>query len=184
MKIIIFAILIVSTSAFAAIQKIQATGGEVDFLAIGKPSFIKIHGTGAPSKGTISLDGEKISSELEFDLDSLNTGISKRDEHMKTKYLETSKYPQAKLELKSVTPLKGWSLQKPDLKDAEFEGILTLHGQSQPVKGKFSINDKLAADVSFKIKLSDFKVDIPTFAGVTVADDVEINVKIDKLGAL
>jgi polyisoprenoid-binding protein YceI len=180
----ILALIFTSTSAFAAIQKIKADGGTVEFLAIGKPSFIKIHGKGTPSKGTISVDGEKITGNLEFDVTSLDTEITKRNEHMKEKYLEVGKYPKATLELKSAKPLKGWSLAKPELKDADFEGVLTLHGTSQPVKGKFSITDKSAANVLFKIKLTDYKIDIPSFAGVTVADDVEITVKIDKLGAI
>ena len=185
MKTKILAILVVMPSlAMAAIQKISPSGGQVEFLAIGKPSFIKIHGTGSAASGTASLEGDKVQGTFEFALSSLKTGIEKRDEHMKTKYLEVEKFPQAKLELKSVKPFLGWSIQKPKLDQADFEGILTLHGQSQPVKGTFSINDKSGVDVSFKIKLTDFKVDIPSFAGVTVADDVEITVKIDKLGVL
>lgn len=184
MKTMILAAIFTSTAAFAAIQKIQPTGGGVEFLAIGKPQFIKIHGKGTPSKGTISLDGEKISGNLEFDVSSLDTEIPKRNEHMKEKYLEVGKYPKATLELKSAKPLKGWSLAKPELKDADFEGELTLHGTKKPVQGKFTITDKSAASVTFKVKLSDYKIDIPSYLGVTVAEDVEVTVKIDKLGAI
>lgn len=170
--------------ATAAVQKFSPAGGTVEFLAIGKPSFIKIHGTGAATDGSLALDGDQIKGTFSFELASLNTGIATRDEHMKNKYLEVEKYPQAQLELKSVKPLTGWSLAHPQLSKAEFDGVLTLHGQSQPVKGQVSIDDHGAVDVQFKIKLTDFKVDIPTFAGVHVADDVDVNVKIEKLKAL
>lgn len=176
--------LMMPSLAMAAVQKLSASGGQVEFLAVGKPSFIKINGTGSAATGTASLDGDKVQGNFSFDLTTLNTKIAKRDEHMKEKYLQVDKFPKATLELKSVKPIAGWSVKKPKLDEADFEGVLTLHGQTQPVKGKFSISDKSAVDVAFKIKLTDFKVDIPSFAGITVADEVEVKVKIDKLGAI
>lgn len=185
MKVKLFALLLLTPSfGSAAIQKLAPAGGQVEFLAVGNPSFIKIHGKGSAATGNVSLDGENVNGSFAFELGTLDTGIATRDEHMKTKYLEVKKFPKAILELKSIKAVAGWTLQKPKLSDADFEGILTLHGQSQPVKGKFSIDDKSSVDVTFKIKLTDYKVSIPSFAGITVADEVEVTVKIDKLGAI
>jgi hypothetical protein len=74
-------------------------------------------------------------------------------------------------------------LQNPVVKEDTFEGLLTLHGVTKPVSGKFSISDQRAVEASFSVKLIDFAVAIPTFAGVTVADNVEVNVKIGNLTA-
>jgi polyisoprenoid-binding protein YceI len=181
--ILIGALVTLGAPAFAAVQSISAKGGDVEFLAIGKPSFIKIHGKGSAAAGKLTVEGEKVSGQFEFELNSLGTGIETRDNHMKNKYLEVGKFPKAALELKSATPIKGWSLKKPAVKDAEFNGVLTLHGVSKPVTGKFQVTDSGGVSVDFKVKLTDYDVAIPQFAGITVADEVEITVKIDKLDA-
>src|SRR5262249_13868215 len=110
------------SSSFAAVQNISCKGGTVEFLAIGKPSFIKIHGKGNSASGKLSVEAEKIKGDFAFDLSSLDTDIEKRNEHMKTKYLEVSKFPKATLELSSVKPLVGWSIKNPKLDGASFEG--------------------------------------------------------------
>lgn len=180
-RILTIAILALPLSAWSAVQNISAQGGEVDFLAVGKPSFIKIHGVGGAPTGQLSLDGSKVDGKFEFDVGSLGTGIETRDDHMKKKYLEVEKYPKASLALQSASPVTGWSVSKPKLSDADFSGVLTLHGVSNPVTGKFNVSDSGKVEVAFKVKLTDFGVAIPTFAGITVADEVEIQVKIDRL---
>lgn len=182
-SILIVALVTLGTPVFAAVQSIAAKGGGVEFLAIGKPSFIKIHGKGSAATGKLNVEGEKVSGQFEFELNSLATGIETRDDHMKNKYLEVGKFPKAALDLKSASPLAGWSLKKPAVKDAEFNGTLTLHGVSKPVTGKFQVSDTGGVSVDFKVKLTDYGVAIPQFAGITVADEVEITVKIDKLDA-
>jgi polyisoprenoid-binding protein YceI len=56
---------------------------------------------------------------------------------------------------------------------------LKLHGVEKPVSGTFDLSGsgaspKLAA--KFAIKLSDFGIGIPSFAGVTMADEVAVTV--------
>lgn len=177
-------LLFIPSISMAAVQKLSPSGGDVEFLAITKPSFIKVHGTGAPASGQIIWDGDKVEGKFNFDLASLDTGMSMRNAHMKNKYLQVEKFPKATLELKSVQPLASWSLNHPKVADADFEGVMTLHGESQPVKGKFSIDDKGAVEVNFKVKLTDFKIEQPSFAGVTVQNDVDVTVKIDQLKAI
>jgi polyisoprenoid-binding protein YceI len=170
-------------SAFAAVQNLTSNGGAVEFLAIGKPSFIKINGKGSPPTGTLALDGEKVSGKFEFDLTSLDTGMATRNDHMKTKYLEVGKFPKASLEVTSVKSLKGWSLKTPKLDQDSFEGSLTLHGVTKPVSGRFTVSDKGHVDAKFKLKMTDYNVAIPSFAGVTVTDEVEVTVQLEKLDA-
>lgn len=179
----VFAALIalVGFSSWAMVQNLSAKGGSVEFLAIGKPSFIRIHGVGSSATGQIAVENEKAQGKFAFDLGSLNTGIETRNEHMKTKYLETPKYPKAELEVTGTSALKDWTPQNPKIAEAEFDGMLTLHGVTKPIKGNFSVSGSGAADIHFKVKLSDYAVSVPVFAGITVADEVEITVKIDKL---
>ncbi len=148
---LLIAAMIMNLPAMASVQSISAKGGDVEFLAIGKPSFIKIHGKGTAPSGKLSLDGRKVSGQFEFELSSLDTGIETRNEHMKTKYLEVGKYPKASLELKSASPLAGWTLKTPKVNDAEFNGVLTLHGVSKPVTGKFKVSNEGEVNVDFKV---------------------------------
>lgn len=175
---VLVSLLLWGLSASAAVQTLSAKGGQVEILAMGRPAFIRIQGVGSAPQGNIQLDGRNIKGEFEFDLASLDTGIKMRNEHMKTKYLEVDKYPRAKLVIESATLSKDWSVKNPDLKSAEFSGNLTLHGVTRPVKGTFSMGADRDVLAEFDVKLSDYQVAVPSFAGITVKDDVSIKVKI------
>jgi polyisoprenoid-binding protein YceI len=56
---------------------------------------------------------------------------------------------------------------------------MTFHGVTQPIEGVFALNPKdksLEVHSEFKIKLSDFKIEVPTYMGIKVSDDVSVNV--------
>lgn len=179
MKLLVCVSLMASVSVFAAPLKMVAQGGSVEALAVGKPSFIKIRAKGAAPKGTLNIEGNKASGLFEFDVTTLDTGISLRDEHMHDKYLKTKEHPSAKLEIKDLNLKQEY---KPAQKLAEpFKGTLTLHGVTKPVNGNFKVDEKNQVMADFKIKLSDFKIDIPKYAGITVAEDVTVEVKIAEL---
>ncbi len=179
MKTMILTVLFTLVSiANAATQSLSAKGGEVEILAVGKPSFIKIRGKGDPPQGQVDVQDAKVTGTFEFDLKSLDTGIGLRNEHMRDKYLQVNEHPKAKLQIEKVELKDGWSLAKPAIKSAPFSGQLTLHGVTKPVSGTVSVSEAKAVEAAFKIKLSDFAIDIPKYMGITVADDVEVAVKI------
>ena len=71
--------------------------GEINFLAVGKPSMIKIKGK-APAPFTKAIiENNKLSLESNLVLTELDTGIGLRDEHMKDKYLQVKEFPTAHL---------------------------------------------------------------------------------------
>lgn len=161
----------------------------IEFLAIGRPSLLRIKGSGVGVSGSIAVRDSKASGELRFSLASLATGISLRDRHMKETYLETEKHPEAILKLVEVPLSKGWSLQTSSMSETPFTGLLRLHGVEKPVSGTFSLasngSSALTAEAKFEIQLSDFGVKIPTYAGITVANNVEVTASLKelKLGA-
>jgi polyisoprenoid-binding protein YceI len=169
------------TSAQAAIHVVES--GKISFDAIGKPAFIHIEGTGTDITGEATVKATKVIAKYIFSLDSLDTGIELRNEHMKAKYLKTGEPERAKatLEIDNLSEFKGEATES----RGELEGRLTLAGVTKPVKGSYEIQpdaanlaEKLKANAKFKIKLSDFKIDIPSFAGITVADEVQLNIDI------
>jgi polyisoprenoid-binding protein YceI len=155
--------------------------GSSQFLAIGNPSAIRIEGKGDGPEGNLQAkeDGKSvvISGALKVDMKSYGTGISLRDRHMKEKYLEVEKFQTATLNLKDIHLAKEDLQKNPETK-ATFFAVLDLHGVQKPVQGevvlKPSTNGGYTVNAKFPLKLSDFSISVPAFAGITVADQVEI----------
>ena len=162
-------------AAAAPSQPLKVDSGEssIEFTAIGKPGFLRINGKDAKVTGTAEQDPAGLHGTFTTKLDDFHTGIDMRDEHMKKKYLETEKFPTATLK---------WTVAGGNLNDAKevpFKGTLSLHGIEKPVEGTAKLDpssDKksVKVDAKFPLKLSDFKIDIPTYMGVTVAEDVDV----------
>ncbi|MFL5815176.1 MAG: YceI family protein [Bdellovibrionia bacterium] len=176
-----------AASALAAnAQSYQVTGGNVGFLAIGKPSAIKIRGKGSAPQGQIQISGKEVSGELTFDENSLNTGIDLRDRHMKEKYLQTDKNPTAKFKITKLTLPRDFTPSGFSAEKLPMEGDLTLHGETKPVKGTATIISNAGAatgHVEFGTQITDYKIDIPTYMGVKVADHIDIDVDVQAKAA-
>lgn len=146
----------------------------VVFNAVGRPSMLKISGKSSKTiEGSLEFDGKQMTGTVSFDVASLSTGISLRDDHMKNKYLEIAKYPKASL---TFTDLKTAALQ---LDNANFKGTLSLHGVSKPIEGTISVASKGdSADIkaTFSIDLSEYKIPEASFSGITMAKQVNLMV--------
>lgn len=148
----------------AQASELSLAKGHVTFLARANPGFMKIEGKATQNpKGVLHHSPEGFSGIVTLSLDSLETGIDLRDEHMKEKYLEVKKFPEAKLELKSA-------------RNGKFIGALSLHGNTKEIEGTYSYEDQELI-AAFEIKVSDYKIDVPSWMGVTVADKVEIKIQ-------
>jgi polyisoprenoid-binding protein YceI len=160
--------------------KLSESDGSIEFLATGHPSALKVVGKGSAPKGSFILDGEKLSGTATFLMTSLDTGIQVRNEHMKTKYLETGKFPEATLKIVKLAVRSGAPSSDFTAKDSPFEGVLTLHGVEKPVAGMADLKrngDHLDLAVHFGLKISDYGIATPGYAGITMADGVEVTVK-------
>lgn len=152
--------------------------GLVSFRASGRPSAIRINGKGERAKGTLSIQGLLLNGALTFSLESLDTGIKLRNEHMKKKYLETEKYPEAKLVFSSFALPESFSADTVSAALA-FEGKLYLHGLEKPVSGTAKVQknrEEISVTAEFGLKMSDFGIAIPSFAGITMAEDVAVEI--------
>ena len=163
---ILFMLLLVSFNTLSATHRIKMKASLVEFKARGKPAFISIDGKGHMLEGEMSIMNGLISGVIQFDLKSLDTGIELRDEHMKDKYLQVETHSMASLTLKDVKSSDG---------EFDFNGVMKLHGVERPVSGVAQLTEgKLVA--SLKLKLSDYEIAIPSFQGITVADEVTVKV--------
>lgn len=176
MKALVF-ILLISVSAFAETITFKPADGKTEFLAVGKPAMIKINGEGQGVEGTLSAVKTAVSGTLIIDLNTLTTKIDLRDEHMKNKYLEVSKYPKATLEFSNLE----LPLEVSKLTDKEtavpFKGKFTFHGKTSEVTGTAKVSKRasdLSGNAEFTFKITDHLDTLPTWLGVKVAENVTV----------
>lgn len=170
--------LLVATPVLAATQyAFKQDVGQVRFEAQGRPKLITINGDGKGVRGSLTQEGDQMKGELEFDLGSLETHLALRDRHMKEKYLQVQDHPVAKLTEIQITIPATFKTEK-KAAGVPFTAMLTLHGEKKPVKdGKVNLEEKdgkVEIKAEFPLKLSEHKIDIPSFAGVTVAEDIKV----------
>jgi polyisoprenoid-binding protein YceI len=149
--------------------------GSVNFLAVGKPSALKIHGKAAGPDAKLSLDGTKLTGSAEFDMNKLDTGIELRNQHMKEKYLQVQQHPKAKLTLTDVEVDPNFAATLSNSGEKPFKGKLQLHGQERDVEGTYTAKNGLV-QAKFQIKLTNYGIEIPSYLGITVAELVDVNV--------
>jgi polyisoprenoid-binding protein YceI len=163
------ATLLFAVPAAAALQKSGSPA--VSFHAVG-PGGLAIVG----NSGDLSVSDQGGKVVFTTQLNSLSTGISMRDSHMKEKYLETGKFPTATLSIDraQIQFPKGHG-------DNNLSGQITIHGVTHSV-GVHCVadgGDKAANfDCSVNVNMKDFGIEVPSYLGVTVKPNVTISVKV------
>jgi polyisoprenoid-binding protein YceI len=110
-------------------------------------------------------------------LRNLDTGNSLRNKHLREKYLEVDKYPDAELSIPRS------SLDFPSepgrTVSHSASGTMKLHGVSRPATFTYSAKkDGAGYSVtgSTRIDIRDYGIQTPSFMGVTVQPDVTVSV--------
>jgi polyisoprenoid-binding protein YceI len=150
----------------------------VAFAAAG-PAGLKIEGTTTELKVT----EEQGNVVVDVPLANLATGIALRDQHMKEKYLEVGKFPDAVLTVARAAlkvPAAGGQLT------ADAPGTLKLHGQTRPVTVRYDAAadaDGLLVHGKLHIRMDDYGITIPSYLGVTVKPDVDVTASFHVTGS-
>lgn len=181
--ILFFSLVFVPPISFASVSMtLDKEASSAEFLAIGKPSAIKIRGNKGKPEGKLTYDGTGVKGEINLNLSDFETGIALRDRHMKEKYLEVDKGDNkvSKLTITKISlPTEFW--KAPGAQKTTFTGKLKLHGVEKDVTGDVDISDaskqSLAGIAKFTISLPDYGITIPSFSGITVAEKVDVEIK-------
>jgi polyisoprenoid-binding protein YceI len=99
---------------------------------------------------------------------------------MKEKYLETAKFKRATLSLEKLELPKSLSAEILTFEELPFTGKLNLHGVEKPVTGKAVLKkngSQIEIVAKFGLKIGDFAIAVPSFAGITVAEEVNVEVQ-------
>jgi polyisoprenoid-binding protein YceI len=155
----------------AAIAKLARAGGaDVAFTAVG-PAGLKIVG----KTGELLVTDAGAAVHVSVPLKTVATGISLRDQHMRDKYLEVAKYPDAVLEVArgAVTvPTSGEAR-------GEASGTMRLHGRQKTVGFKYVARREghgIKVNATLRLDMRDYGIEEPKYLGLKVKPEVDVAV--------
>lgn len=161
------------TAAAAAGAALAKTGSsDVEFRAKGPVGMTII---GKTSDLEIADDGKTL--VVKVPLANLRTGIGLRDRHMKEKYLQVDRYPDAELSVAHSGlrfPAKGATLQ------AAAIGRLTLHGVARNVHFRYEAKNSgsvYSVQGLLHLNMHDYGIRVPSYLGITVKPNVDVKVE-------
>lgn len=156
----------------ATAQRFVTDNGSVEFVSKARNETFK--GTSTHLNGLIDLNSGSV--DFYIDLNTLRTGISLRDEHMRESYLETKKFPFAEFTGK----LNGYNPSVKDTQNVIVTGVFKLHGieKDRTIRGRiFSDDDKLVIGAEWTVLLSDHDIAIPQLMFLKLADSQEVTIR-------
>ena len=151
-------------AAYAApFTVIDNEANQVTWHATATPGFLKIDAKGGKVQGSGNFTNEIVEGKFTVRWEDFDTGISLRNRHMKDKYLNTKKYPDAILEIKPTIVHRG-----------KFEGNLTVKDETKPVSGTFT-KEGNKIEAKFSVSIKDYPgVGAPSYRLVTIGDRIDI----------
>lgn len=154
-------------------QEFLTKNGEVIFLS--KAPLNEFEGKSSFLNGLINLDKNLL--DFFIDLNTLKTGIGLRDSHMRENYLETDQYPFAEF--------TGKIAQAPTLMVGEripvkALGVFKMHGREKQIEVVGFLtklqNGKINLNADFTIKLTDYKISIPSLIFYELAEEQKVTI--------
>jgi polyisoprenoid-binding protein YceI len=158
----------VSAVGHAALSRTE--NAQVSFTATG-PAGMKIIGT------THDLSVAEANQEIVaiVPLRNLDTKIELRNKHMREKYLEVEKYPNAELRV----PRSALTMPPGAPISARAEGTLTLHGRAKATSFTYVAKPDgsgIAVTGTLHVNMTDHGIAQPGYSGVSVKPDVDVQV--------
>ncbi|MBU1658233.1 YceI family protein [bacterium] len=178
---IILATLLASSALFAGVYKVDIAHSSVAFK-VKHLMISNVKGTFSDYSGTFEYDekSKKLKSLSGIvKVDSIDTGIEKRDEHLKSEEIfNAEKYPEITFKLLKVEGDKAY-------------GEFTMHGVTKEVKFDYDNggtikdpwgNTRAGISLSGKIDRRDYGVSwnkILEAGGLTISDEVKLEVELE-----
>jgi polyisoprenoid-binding protein YceI len=136
-------------------------------------------GTTEKMKGTVRYDekGNKLEeAEFTVQVESIDTGMSLRNRHMREKYMDAAKFPEIRFRSgKGISILSG--------KEQPIGGYVTIKGVEKPVTALVTLENGPAADPlrvkgKFNVNILDFGIEQPSMAVVKMDPAVDVTVEL------
>lgn len=176
-----FFILLCATSPRAA-EFVVKPGAPNQVVFTSKAATETFQGKTNKMQGRISLDPAQVADSvtvyIEVDLASLDSGLGKRDQHMRDNHLETKKYPKAIFKGATLRSASGAVLTAAAPAKFDVEGAFTLHGVTRRLRATVEVVLKDARTLEFKtaflVPLADYKIDRPKFLFLKLGEVQEV----------
>lgn len=155
-------------------QVFKADDGYVEFIS--RAPLLEFKGTSHHLTGLIDLDQNLV--DFYVDLNTLETGIRRRDRDMRNTYLKTDRFPFAEFTGELVKPFDPEWNEKQDVK---VSGIFQIHGVERKIEvnGTLeSVDGKLHLEATFTILLEDYDIDRPRVLFYELADEQIVAISI------
>ena len=176
-----------AASAAGAAQFKVAPGGKNQIVFFSKAPIESFEGRTRHIEGTIVVDpagvGDSVTVHLEVDLATLDTGIARRNQHMRDNHLETKKYPRAVFDGASVAGPAGAKLEAGKPVRFTVEGTFSLHGVRRRLRIDAEVTytpspagGQIEFRTSFPVTLNDYSIRRPEFLFLKLAETQDVKV--------
>lgn len=158
----------------ARAQTFTARDGYVEFISTAPLNEFK--GTSDHLAGLINL--EKNLVDFYIDLNTLDTGIEKRNRDMRNTYLQTDQYPFAEFTGELTSP---FDPDQSEPQNVTVSGTFKMHGVERQIEvdGTLEPTDKgLKLEASWVVRLKDYEIDRPGILFYELAEEQTIHISI------
>jgi len=185
--IVTMALALLAISPLAALATrytvVPGEGTQVTFTS--RAPMEKFDGRSGAVSGRLTVDPGRLAGETDLevtvDLASFDTGLAKRNRHMRENHLETHRFPEARFSGGTITGARG-QLVAGQQAVFTLTGILDLHGVKQRVTCEVTARDlgegRLQVETRFPVRLSDHAIKRPKFLVMKLADEQQVHVRL------
>ena len=163
-------------------------GGDNQVVFVSKAAMEKFEGKTSRLAGRIEVDpdrlGDSAQVHFEVDLAALDTGIARRNQHMRDNHLETSRFPKAVFDGVAVVGSSAAALRPGVPTTLDVEGTFMLHGVSRRMRVRVETTyttgsgaPRIAFRARFPVRLGDHAISRPQFLFLKLADTQEVLVR-------
>ena len=172
MKPILIALCCLFISVTCSAQSFLTKDGSVEFFS--KVPLHSFSGESSSLNGRVSLEDGTV--DFYIDLETLKTGIRKRDKDMR-KVLGTKEFPFAEF----VGTLEtGFELLPGDSKPVRVSGTFSMHGNDRPIEVEGSLVYSavgLELEAAWTIRLEDYDIEPPRLLIMKVDQEQKISIR-------
>lgn len=159
-------------------------GSRVEFVS--KAPLETFTGRTKQVAGGCTFDPDQLAGdvvlEVAVEMASFDTGLSKRNQHMRDNHLHTDRYPRSWLRGGVLKNASASSLPVGGTASVDFVGELELHGIRRPVVCTLHLSRPdaatLTATAEFPVKLSDHGIARPQVLVMKLADEQRVRVQL------
>lgn len=163
-----------------------APEGESAVRFLSKAPMESFEGRTEQVTGSVSVDLDDLAAgvrvEVKVDLASLDTGIKKRNAHMRDRHLETAKFPEAVFVATELLSPSATSVPVGGGAAFDLLGEFTLHGVTRtitvPVEIVRPAAGLLRVNAEFPVKLADYEISRPKFLVLKLNEVQQVKVEL------